>query len=182
MIPAGYIYKSIANCTDDIGRPNIENIFSASGCISEDFTDWINYWKHNGYWLFDNPDIITKLAKDNDISLHEMTLFFYKFSDKEWNIEKKLWESYSPELSFGLNVHEPKNTTIVGYDIVSFSGHVDCECSPLSCNNLAESIPVNNRCLLDTYEQAVQLLESGKIDNSEPGPYRIIEVHLIEGT
>jgi hypothetical protein len=41
----------------------VVDIFSVSACISEDFADYhIQYWKHNGYWLFDSPEIIRKLA------------------------------------------------------------------------------------------------------------------------
>ena len=78
-----------------------------------------------------------------------------------------------------LNVQEPNSSRVAGYDVVSFSGHVGCECSPLSCNYLAESVPVNRHCLLDSYERAAHMIENGQLDDCEPGPYRIVEVHLI---
>ena len=28
--------------------PDVVDIYALSGCISEHFTDYVNYWKHNG--------------------------------------------------------------------------------------------------------------------------------------
>ena len=30
----------------------VADVYSVSGCISENFADYIEYWKHNGHWLF----------------------------------------------------------------------------------------------------------------------------------
>jgi hypothetical protein len=64
-----------------------------------------------------------------------------------------------------------------GYDVTTFFVGTSPECSPLSCNCLATEISVNGHCLFDTFEQAVQALEAGKLDNSEPGPFRIFAVY-----
>jgi hypothetical protein len=62
----------------------VVDIFSVSACISEDFADYrIQYWKHNGYWLFDSPEIIRKLATERAIPLDGTSLFFYEAY--EWN-------------------------------------------------------------------------------------------------
>jgi hypothetical protein len=42
---------------------------NVSSCFSEDFTDYINYWKHNGYWFFDSPEIITIVAREHSIPI-----------------------------------------------------------------------------------------------------------------
>jgi len=67
----------------------------------------------------------------------------------------------------------------VGFDVVSFSQQNSPECSPLSCNALAQSTPVNRHCLLATFEDAVTALEAGRFDNSEPGPFRIFAVYSV---
>lgn len=67
---------------------------------------------------------------------------------------------------------------LLGFDVVSFDAQTTPECSPLSCNNLAESIDVNEHCLLPSFESAKQLLESGTFDNSEPGPFRVFAVYV----
>ena len=41
--------------------------------MSEAFADYINYWRHNGYWLFDSPDVIGRLAEQNAILVHNVT-------------------------------------------------------------------------------------------------------------
>jgi hypothetical protein len=48
MIPVGYMAKRVHKRPDWLQAPHVVDIFSVSGCISEDFADYINYWKHNG--------------------------------------------------------------------------------------------------------------------------------------
>jgi hypothetical protein len=61
MIPAGYMFKKV------IGRPawleaaDVDDIFSLSGCVSGNFTDYVNYWKHNDYWLFNSPAVMERI-------------------------------------------------------------------------------------------------------------------------
>ena len=74
MIPAGYMYKKVVSAPDWVKVPG-SDIYSVSGCISEDFANYIPYWRHNGYWLFDSPQIIQALAAENAIDLSGLTLF-----------------------------------------------------------------------------------------------------------
>jgi len=53
------------------------------------------------------------------------------------------------------------------------------ECSLLSCCNLAQFIPVNSHCLLQTFEEAIEHLESGKFAATEEGPFRIFAVYSL---
>lgn len=180
MIPVGYMYKTVSKRPDWLKTSQVEDIYSVSGCVSEDFTDWINYWKHNGYWFFDSPQIIEELAKKNGISLSGMDLFFYKAYEEEWDDANEMWVKYGPEKSFVTNVISPKHSKIIGYDIVSFSVHTSAECSPLSCNHMAQELKVNSHCLLEKFEQAKELVEADAFKNCEPGPYRIFEVHKLD--
>jgi len=75
MIPAGFIAKIVERSPEWLGVPYVKDIYSVSACISDDFADYINYWKHNGYWLFDNPDVIRQIAKQNSINLNRTQLF-----------------------------------------------------------------------------------------------------------
>jgi hypothetical protein len=56
MIPAGYMAKRVYKRPDWLKAPHVAEIYSVSGRISEDFADYINYWKHNGYWYFDRQN------------------------------------------------------------------------------------------------------------------------------
>ncbi len=176
------MYKTISKKPDWLKTNQVSDIYSVSGCVSEDFTDWINYWKHNGYWFFDSPKIIEDLVREQDLSLNGMTLFFYLAYEKQWETDEEKWRLYSPEESFSTNVVLPQNSRIEGYDIISFYCRTSAECSPLSCNHMAQEIKVNPHCLLDTFEEAKLLLEDGSFKDCEPGPYRIYEVHTIENT
>jgi hypothetical protein len=75
MIPVGYMAKRVTVRPSWLKAGSVEDVYSVSGCISEDFTDYINYWKHNGYWFFDSPEIITQLARDNSLDLTGTNLF-----------------------------------------------------------------------------------------------------------
>jgi len=88
-------------------------------------------------------------------------------------LAKRVWV---PTPGFGWV--SPAARQLEGFDVVSAnSGWVDC--SPLTCNRLAEEIETDARALLPTLERARLLLESGVFRNSEPGPYRIVAVYTL---
>lgn len=179
MIPAGYMYKSVAERPDWRSKNAITRIYSVSPCISRDFAEWIHFWKHNGYWFFDSPSILSDLAVAHGISLDEMTLFYYRVHEKQWHPESRSWLEFSPEPSFTTNVIIPDQHLVAGYDVVTYSTGNSAECSPLSCNLLAEDVPTNEHCLLASLEDAVALIEAGAFRDCEPGPLRVIEVSTL---
>ncbi|MCB9638841.1 MAG: hypothetical protein H6728_07325 [Myxococcales bacterium] len=180
MRPLGYLYKQVHPRPDWLQADEVKDLCSVSGCISHDFADYIDAWKHNGFWLFDQPSIMADIAEGWGISLAEMTLFYYEGYEKEYDEEDFSWVDYEPEASFPLAVVPPKEKSLLGYDLVSFSMGNSPECSPLSCNGLAAELPVNEHCLLDSLEEAKEILEKGLLRKAEPGPYRVIAVYLVE--
>jgi len=180
MIPAGYMAKHVEVSPDWLGTPNVRDIYSVSSCVSNAFADYINYWQHNGYWLFDSPDIIQGLAKSNSIPLEETRLFYYEVHELQFNADEGIWESFKPEPSFPLEVAKPVAARLEGYDVVTFFAGNEPECSPLSCNSLAKEIETNRHCLLSSLEEAKDLLEKGQFVECEPGPYRIFAVYSVE--
>jgi hypothetical protein len=60
MIPVGYLAKRVVPKPDILKAPQVVDIYSISNCMNDDFADYIGYWKHNGYWLFDSPEIIRR--------------------------------------------------------------------------------------------------------------------------
>jgi hypothetical protein len=48
MIPAGYMFKKVVSRPAWLKDADVDDIFSLSVCVSENFTDYISYWKHNG--------------------------------------------------------------------------------------------------------------------------------------
>ncbi len=180
MIPVGYMYKTVMEKPDWLETDQVTDIYSVSSCVSEDFDGWINYWKHNGYWFFNSPSIIEEIACEHSIDLTAMKLFFYTVYELQWNIEAKKWEIFAPEESFETNVLQPKKAISHGFDVVSFLNQNDAECSPLSCNHMAQEMKVTSHCLFSNFIEAKESLESGKFDKCEPGPYRIFEVYSVE--
>ena len=179
MIPVGYMSKKVISRPDFLKVDSVSDIYSVSGCISEDFADYIMFWKHNGYWFFNSAETIESVSTAEGIDLSSNMLFYYEVYEKQYDESEKVWKTYQPENSFETKVNEPPSKRLEGYDVVSFSGQTSAECSPLSCNYVAQEIEVNEHCLLNTFEEAKQHLENGDFINSEPGPYRIFAVYTV---
>jgi hypothetical protein len=179
MTPAGYMFKKVVRRPDWLKAGNVNDIYSLSGCLSENFTDYFGYWKHNGYFLFNSPAVMEKIVRDNNLDLIGVTLFYYEVFENEFDDNLKRWSTFEPEASFPTNVEEPKWAQLEGYDVTTFSVGASPECSPLSCNGLAAKVAANRHCLFESFEQAKQSLEAGKFDSSEPGPFRIFAVYTL---
>lgn len=177
MIPVGYMYKKIVHRPDWLKAADVDDIYSASGCLSENFTDYIRYWKHNGYWLFNSPAVMEEIARENNLVLAGMTLLYFEVFEQQFDKISKQWSTFEPEASFPTDVEEPASSHLKGYDVATFSVGAGPECSPLSCNSLAAKIAVNRYCLFESFDQAKRSLETGHFDNSEPGPFRIFAVY-----
>lgn len=179
MIPVGYMCKRVAGRPEWLKADAVADVYSLSGCISENFADYINYWKHNGYWLFDSPGAIEAIARAGNIALSGTTLFYYEAYEYEFDEDSREWIAFAPEASFTTSVQVPAEKHLEGFDVATFRARTSPECSPLSCNALATTIPVNEHCLFRAFEQAKESLERGLFENSEPGPYRIFAVYTL---
>ena len=178
-IPAGYMAKRVSPRPDWLHAERVTDLYSVSGCVSNDFADWVPYWKHNGYWLFDSAEAIQQLARAQGLDLDEASLFFYEVHDQEFDPDQRCWTPFAPEPSFTTRVVPPREPTLEGYDVVSFYARNRAECSPLSCNGLAATVETNAHCLLPSFDVARQLLATGAFDDTEPGPFRIFAVHSV---
>ena len=172
--------KHVVSRPEWLKAERVADIYSVSNCISNDFADYINYWKHNGFWLFDSPEIIQKVAKEHCLDLTNISLFYYEIHELEYDENEVSWKPFTPELSFTTQIIEPKIKNLEGYDVVTFYMRTSPECSPLSCNALAAEVETNQHCLLSSMEQAQHMLEQGKFKNTEPGPYRIFAVYSVQ--
>ena len=179
MLPAGYLAKRVSGRPDWLGADRVVDIYSVSGCVSRDFADYTSYWKHNGYWLFDTPEVIEELAHENAVDLQGTCLFYYEVFEHEFDDEAGAWREFEPVQSFPVQVLVPPQKELAGYDVVSFSIGSKAECSPLSCNNVAEDVATNSHCLLASVERAQELLERGTFTDTEPGPYRVFAVYPV---
>jgi hypothetical protein len=178
MIPVGYMAKRVSGRPDWLDAPQVVDIYSVSDCISDDFADYINYWKHNGYWFFDSPEIIQQLALENSIDLTGTRLFYYEVYELEFDADDEgEWLQFEP--SFPTKVVAPTTKILEGFDVVSFYAGSSPECSLLSCNGVAKELETNMHCLLTSLEEAKRLLETGAFERCEPGPYRVFAVYSV---
>ena len=180
MRPIGYMYKRVAIAPQWLNAPHISDVYSLSSCVSHNFADYINYWRHNGYWLFNSPASIRALAAEHSISLEGLKLFYYEAHDLQYDATSGKWVSFEPEPSFETNVQPPDSCSIEGFDVTTFSLGTSPQCSPLSCNRVAAD-DTNSHCLFSTFEAAVRAVEEGRFNNTEPGPYRVIGVYSVDG-
>jgi hypothetical protein len=195
MIPVGSLYKRIVAAAPAVTATNVVDVYSVSGCVNDDFADYIDFWRHNGYRLFDSPAIMQAVAAEHAISLDGLTLFYYEAYEREWVDDRHWkkagvdsreavphWTSFTLEPSFSMNVVRPAHCELEGFDVVTFSAGNAPEHSPLSCNALADDLPVNTHCLFATFDEAFKALEQWRFTNSEPGPYRILTVYTVPET
>ena len=177
MIPVGYMAKRVVVRPECLSAEGVASIYSVSDCVNDNFADYIRFWRHNGYWFFDTPEIILEIARENRIELAGTMLFYYEVY--EWQFDSGQWMPFEPERSFRTNVRVPEEKNLEGYDVVAFNAQTSPEHSPLSCQALASEIETNERCLLHSCERARALLENGSFEDCEPGPYRVFAVYSV---
>lgn len=178
-IPLGYMLKRVASPPPDwMNAPDVNAVHSLSNCVSDDFGDYINLWRHNGWWLFDSPVAVRDAARELGVEPDAFSLFYYEAYPLEFNADSSAWRRYSPA-DFPTAVSPPQNAEHSGFDIVTFSCGTSPECSPASCNGMASELGVNPVCLFDSFDGAKKAIASGALAAAEPGPYRIISVYKI---
>ena len=70
----------------------------SAGASPNNFADYVTFWKHNGYWLFDSPAVITDIARENNIDLAETMLFFYEVHELQFN--SGVWTPFERQVLF----------------------------------------------------------------------------------
>jgi hypothetical protein len=49
MIPAGYMAKWVSDRPEWLKAERVSDVYSVSKCVSKDFADYVDSWKHNGF-------------------------------------------------------------------------------------------------------------------------------------
>ena len=179
MVPVGYMAKRRAQTRPDWAEgTTIDEIYSVCDCVSKNFTDYVKFWKHNGYWFFDSPEIIRRLAEENGIDLRHTLLFYYEAHELEFDGEH--WHPWSCDPSFKTDVSMPSNKQLEGFDVVNFTARTTPECSTLACTSLAKELGTNSHGLFDSFERAWKKVDDGFFNDCEPGPYRVFAVYSVK--
>jgi len=117
--------KRVSKRPERFNAAQVSDIYSVSEHMSENFSDYIPFWKHNGYWLFDSPEVIKNVARENSIPLEGTSLFYHEVHEKEFDGEH--WRPFAPE-SFATAVLVPWKKRLEGFDVVTFFAKTSPEC------------------------------------------------------
>ena len=173
MIDAGFFMKRIEQTPEGPRLTGVREICSASHCISSAPEDWIESWLHNDLGWFN------RIADALSVVRHEhrtgFRLFAYRLHPQKFTAAGRvlivLPENVRPEAigqefrSLGFDASNKTMDSVLGF-----------ECSPLSCNAMAEEITVNEHCLFATLDEAIAGAERFALEQPEPGDYFVIEV------
>jgi hypothetical protein len=188
MIPAGYLLKRVVPPPEFLSDARVSEVCSVSDCVNDDVIDVQAAWRHNGFGVANDPSVLWSMAADAAADAGGVTLFYYEAYEREiesdgWTVEPDEWRPLSTVPSEGepTAVKPPTQTLqarLIGFDVVVFGDFL--EHSPLSCNHIAGSVPVNSHCLFDTLEAAKAAIDGGMFGGGcEEGIYRIFSVSVV---
>ena len=173
MIDAGFFMKRIEQAPEGMRLPGVREICSASHCISSAAENWIESWLHNDLGWFNRiADAQSVVRPEHGTGFR---LFAYRLHPQKFTADGRVPivlpedvrpEAIGPEFrSLGFDASSKTMDSVLGF-----------ECSPLSCNAMAEEIPVNEYCLFATLDEAIAGAERFVLEQPEPGDYYVIEV------
>ncbi len=165
----GFFPKHTERRPEGFAFPEVEEICSASACISQGPEDWVERWTHNTLGFFDTEALALD-ATEGDARAFDLYAF------KVFPLQFHLGDSQAWEVPVCLPEF-PAGYAFLGYDAVSRSAGSFLECSPLSCNYAAKEFAVNRHCLFDDLEEALAATKAISAGNYEPGPYVLCEVY-----
>ena len=155
---------------DWLKSAGVEEVCSVSTCVSDAPDGWIDQWRHNEMWVYDTPELARSVVPD--AARHEFDLYAYQMFPVVFDDGQQ--QPFEIPL---LHVQPlPSSFERLGYDVVSRTCGTNFECSPLSCNHMAEHIAVSRYCLVDDKDVAFRLAAEFEAGGCEPGPYYVVEV------
>lgn len=166
---------------------HVEQICSATGCQADSVDTEILIrhpdWCGHGF-LASEESLRRAVAEEAADPAHAgeaqtkppYEMFAYRIHPV-WFAQDGLHEGMHPDAEAPAREARPDLSAYerLGYDLLEVT-HGTFGCSPLSCNGMANEIPVNRWCLLDTLEAAVETALRFGREQPEPGDYVIVEV------
>lgn len=167
----GYFPKRVAQRPDWLKAPRVAAIRSVSDCISAGPPGWIQHWTHNQMWAY--PTVAAARAVVPAGAGDAYEVHAYRMLPARW----ERGQSIAIDLPAVAVEPLPQEFERLGFDAVSmqWAGGM-FECSPLSCNSMAEQIQTNEHCLLPSQAEAEQVALRFSSEEPEPGPYYVVEV------
>lgn len=172
----GFLAKRVAARPEGLGAPAVERICSVSECQSSAPLDRIETMTFNGAGLYDTEAEALAVVPEAERADHEL----HGYRAHPFLFDAGVEEVFDPREIWPEPAQEPDLSGYerLGFDVVGWGETGFFECSPLSCQGLAERIPVNRHCLVDDLEAARELgrgLGPGD-DDVEPVTYHVVEV------
>jgi hypothetical protein len=155
-----------------------EEVCSVSTCLASAPPDWIDLWVHNDWGFCNTIEAARSLIPPGtaDYDLYAFAVSSTRYRDGQP-------ETVDVKIAFGTHVDNPPEPEALpdtffslGFDAVSNSLSAYFECSPLSCNKMAEVIAVNRYCLLDEPDQAAEAARRFSVEQPESGVYYVVQV------
>jgi hypothetical protein len=173
VIDAGYFAKVVASRPAFLKSARVREICSVSLCISAGPDDWVGQWRHNWLGWFNAPDDAWSVVPEEDRSRYR--LFGYRLGPIRFN------RGTSEPVTIPDDVHPlpiPESFVSLGYDAVnkSMESVLGFECSPMSCNSMADEIEANDYCLFSTEADATSAANRFSVEQPEPGVYYVVQV------
>src|SRR5262245_50352750 len=132
LTPIGYFPKRTMKRPDWLKAAGVEEVCSVSTCVSKGPDGWIDQWRHNEMWVYDTPELALSVVPDaarDEFDLYAYQMFSVQFAGGQ----QQPFEI--PPLRIA---PLPSSFECLGFDVVSRSYGNSFECSPLSCNHMAE--------------------------------------------
>ena len=164
------------------GASQVRLIASVSECLSKRAPQWVDRWDYNRATCWNTETEAWAAVPDGEraafaIAVYRVLPLLFDTSGAEHPVAvDDLFSREMPDLP---TEPVPPHYSRIGFDIVERNaamGMLGFGCSPLSCNVMAETIGVNQVCLLDDLETALAAARKFGIEQPEPGPYVIVEV------
>jgi hypothetical protein len=148
---------------------NVAELCSVSHCLNPAPENWVEHWRHNDLGFFNTrQDALAILPPD----AAGFSLFAYRLLPIRY-----LKDQEQPVEITAQNVEPlPPSFISLGFDVVNKTLSAFFECSPLSCNDMADEVAVNRFCLLETLDEAIAFAERCAREEPEPGPFYVVEV------
>jgi hypothetical protein len=181
--PIGFLAKQTKRRPDPpIG--DVEEICSVSCCLSKAPPGSISLWCHHAMGFYASEALALSVIPPRD-DRTDYDVYAYAMLPVAFDEDgepRALSEDESRALSEAAKDAEEisGDYELLGWDIVSNSlGWVDSqsfECSPLTCNSLAGTIPANRYGLIDGLDAAFAAAPEIIRSPAEPGPYYLVQV------
>lgn len=167
---AGYMPKRTLRGEEWMKGVPFHELCTVSKCMSTEPEGWIDLWIHNELWHFDTMAIARSVVPPADLPSYDL----YAFRIFPWTFR----EGECLALELPKVEAEPMDAAFefLGHDTANTNYPPQLECSPLSCNYMWRHAAVNQRCLVDDLEAAINLALRFSIEKPEPGDYWVVEV------